>query len=156
MPFCPILFIFFNFIYLFDRERSQVGREAGRERGRKAGSPLSREPDAGLNPRTLGSWPEPKAEALTHWATQAPRKCAILINDPESNMLLILLILITWLRFARCRGTWVAQWVKASAFGSGHDPRILGLSPASCSLLNGEPASPSLSAYICLLMISVK
>uniref|UniRef100_M3XP68 Uncharacterized protein n=1 Tax=Mustela putorius furo TaxID=9669 RepID=M3XP68_MUSPF len=24
------------------------------------------------------------------------------------------------------RGAWVAQWVKASAFGSSHDPRILG------------------------------
>ena len=23
------------------------------------------------------------------------------------------------------RGTWVAQWVKASAFGSGHDLRVL-------------------------------
>ena len=29
---------------------------------RKAGSPLSREPDAGLDPRTLGSWPKLKAE----------------------------------------------------------------------------------------------
>ena len=29
-----ILFYFFkDFIYLFDRQRSQVGREAGRERG---------------------------------------------------------------------------------------------------------------------------
>ena len=46
-------------IYLFDRERSQVGREAGRERERErqeeAGSLLSREPNVGLDPRTLGS-----------------------------------------------------------------------------------------------------
>ena len=42
------------FIYLFDIKRSRVGREAGRERGGEAGSPLSREPDAGLDPRTLG------------------------------------------------------------------------------------------------------
>ena len=51
-------FIFLkDFIYLFDRQRSQVGREAGREREREreAGSLLSREPDAGLDPRTLGS-----------------------------------------------------------------------------------------------------
>ena len=27
----------------------------------------------GLDPRTLGSWPEPKAEALTHWAPQVPQ-----------------------------------------------------------------------------------
>ena len=50
------------------------------------------------------------------------------------------------------KGAWVAQWVKASAFGSGHDPRVLGKSPASDSLLNGEPASfplpACLSAYL--------
>ena len=71
-----ILFFFFfkDFIYLFDRQRSQVGREAGREREEEAGSLLSREPDAGLDPKTLGSWPEPKAEALTHWATQVPQR----------------------------------------------------------------------------------
>jgi len=33
--------------------------------------------------------------------------------------------------------------VKESAFGSGHDPRFLGSSPALGSLLSGEPASPS-------------
>ena len=51
------LFIYFlkDFIYLFDRERSQVDGEAGREREREAGSLLSREPDAGLDPRTLRS-----------------------------------------------------------------------------------------------------
>ena len=31
----------------------------------------------------------------------------------------------------------------ASAFGSGHDPRVLGSSPKLGSLLNGEFASPS-------------
>ncbi|XP_059257175.1 probable inactive peptidyl-prolyl cis-trans isomerase-like 6 isoform X2 [Mustela nigripes] len=50
-------------------------------------------------------------------------------------------------------GAWVAQWVKASAFGSGHDPRVLGSSPASGSLLGREPASyfslsACLSAYL--------
>ena len=47
------LFLFY-FIYLFDREKSQVDGEAGRER---EGSRLSgdREPDAGLDPRTLRS-----------------------------------------------------------------------------------------------------
>ena len=43
---------FKDFIYLFDRQRSQVGREEGREREGEAGSLLSRKPDAGLNPRT--------------------------------------------------------------------------------------------------------
>ena len=42
-------------IYLFDRERSQVGREASREREEEAGSLRSREPDVGLDPRTLES-----------------------------------------------------------------------------------------------------
>ena len=43
-------------------------------------------------------------------------------------------------------GTWVAQWVKASTFGSGHDPGVLGSSPALGSLLGRKPASSSLSA----------
>ena len=42
-----------------EKERSQVGREAGREREEEAGFLLSREPDAGpdvgLDPRTLRS-----------------------------------------------------------------------------------------------------
>ena len=52
-----ILLFFKDFIYLFDRERSQVDGEAGREREREreAGSLLSREPDVGLDPRTLRS-----------------------------------------------------------------------------------------------------
>ena len=36
------------------------------EREEEAGFPPSREPNVGLDPRTLGSCPEPKAEALTH------------------------------------------------------------------------------------------
>ena len=39
----------------------------------------------------------------------------------------------------------MVQWVKASAFGSGHDLRVLGSSPASGSLLSRESASSSLS-----------
>ena len=50
-----LIFLKILFIYLTERERSQVGRETGREREEEAGSPLSREPDMGLNPRTLGS-----------------------------------------------------------------------------------------------------
>ena len=51
-------------------------------------------------------------------------------------------------------GTWVAQWVKASTFGSGHDLRVMGSSPTSGSLLGREPASSSLC--LCLLVISVR
>ena len=46
-------------------------------------------------------------------------------------------------------GAWVAQGVKASAFGSGRDARALGSSPASGSLLGREPASSSLSLSAC-------
>ena len=44
---------------------------------------------------------------------------------------------------AKWQGAWVAQSCKASAFGSGCDPRVLGSSPASGSLLCWEPASSS-------------
>ena len=43
----------------------------------------------------------------------------------------------------------------AAAFGSGHDLRVLGLSPAWGSLLGREPASLSLRLPLCLLVISV-
>ena len=43
-----------DFIYLFDRERHREGTQAGGVGEREAGFPLSREPNAGLDPRTLG------------------------------------------------------------------------------------------------------
>ena len=46
------------------------------------------------------------------------------------------------------RGTWVAQWVKASALSSGRDPGVLGSSPASGSLLSRKPDSSFLSACL--------
>jgi len=46
------------------------------------------------------------------------------------------------------KGTWVAQSVKPSAFGSGHDSGVLGSSPISGSLLHGDPNSPSPSAAL--------
>jgi len=47
---------------------------------------------------------------------------------------------------------------EVSAFSSGHDPRVLGPSPALGSLLSGEPASPSPSAPppACALSWSLK
>ena len=50
---------FLKFIYLTE---ITVDREAGREREREADSP-SREPNVGLDPRTLRSQPEPEAAA---------------------------------------------------------------------------------------------
>jgi len=58
---------FFLKIYLFiwesenERERESTWEGGGSEG--EAGSPPSREPDAGLDPGTPGSWPEPKAVA---------------------------------------------------------------------------------------------
>jgi len=47
--------IFFkDFIYLFDRVHAQAGRWQAEGDG-EAGSPLSREPNIGLDPRMLGS-----------------------------------------------------------------------------------------------------
>ena len=44
------MYLFKDFIYLYDRERERA--QAGE---REAGFPLSREPHAGLDPRTLRS-----------------------------------------------------------------------------------------------------
>ena len=58
-PHSSLLFIYFlkDFIYLFDRERdtAREGTQAGQVGEGEAGSPLSREPDAGLDPKTPGS-----------------------------------------------------------------------------------------------------
>ena len=48
-------FFFKDFIYLYERERMSRGWGRGRERESQVDSPLSREPDVGLNPRTLRS-----------------------------------------------------------------------------------------------------
>ena len=53
------------------------------------------------------------------------------------------------------RGAWVAQWVKAPAFGSGHDPSILG-SNLTWALCSAGSLLPFLSLpALCLLVISV-
>ena len=54
------IFIFFkDLTYLFMREKAQAGGEAEGEE--EADSPLSGEPDVGLDPRTQRSRPEVKA-----------------------------------------------------------------------------------------------
>ena len=47
-----------------------MGGGTERDEEGEAGSPLSREPNVGLDPRTLGSWPEPKADTSP---TEPPR-----------------------------------------------------------------------------------
>ena len=54
-------------------------------------------------------------------------------------------------------GAWVAQLVKHLPLCSGHDPRVLGLSPRSSSLLSKESVSPSPSVPLVLsLSLSLK
>jgi len=48
---------------LTERDTAREGTQAGGVGEGEAGFPQSREPDAGLDPRTLGSRPEPKADA---------------------------------------------------------------------------------------------
>jgi len=52
--FISFLFLFF-FIYLTEKDTAREGTQAGGVGEGEAGFPLSREPDAGLDPRTLGS-----------------------------------------------------------------------------------------------------
>ena len=47
-------------------EKETTSRQRQAEREEEAGSQLSREPDAGFDPRTPGSRPELKTEDLTH------------------------------------------------------------------------------------------
>ena len=49
-------------IYLFDRERERTQAGGVAEGEGEAGSPMSRDPNSGFQPRTLGSQPEPKAD----------------------------------------------------------------------------------------------
>jgi len=49
-------------IYLFQREKERAQAE-GAEGGGRSRLPLSKEPDVGLDPRILGSSPEPKSDA---------------------------------------------------------------------------------------------
>ena len=51
------IILFFNFIHLFESETEH--KQGERQR---AGSPQSGEPHSGVNPRTPGSQPEPKAD----------------------------------------------------------------------------------------------
>jgi len=69
-----ILYSFFfflkDFIYLTERQRKREHEKWEWVGEREAGLPLSREPDSGLNPNILGSWPEVKADAQP---TKPPR-----------------------------------------------------------------------------------
>ena len=57
-----VIYLFSRFYYLFERERERTHKSGG-EGERPENSPLSREPNAGLDPRTPGLSSEPKADA---------------------------------------------------------------------------------------------
>ena len=64
------------------------GGEGAEEEG-ETGPPLSREPDGGLDPRTLGPWPELKAHAQPTEPHRSPRnyvyflKTKSLVYNPQ-------------------------------------------------------------------------
>jgi len=62
----PFFLFFFKilFIYLFVREQESEHKQGEQQAEAEAGSLLSKEPDVGLYPRTLGSRPELKADTL--------------------------------------------------------------------------------------------
>ena len=66
--------IFYFKIYLFQRESMWVWAGRGAEVERDADSSLSREPNAGLNPRTLRSCPELRADTQL---TEPPKLCIL-------------------------------------------------------------------------------
>ena len=100
---------------------------------------------SGYDPRVLGS--SPASGSLLSQEPASPSLCLCL-----PLCLLVISVCQSLVRHKAIKsssgGAWVAQWVKASAFGSGCDPRVLGSSPASGSLLGREPASLSLSACL--------
>ena len=65
LPFFPFLKILFIYFCVRERERDWEleHTQAGGGAEGEADTPLSREPDPGLDPRTLGSWPKLKADA---------------------------------------------------------------------------------------------
>ena len=58
-------FFFLKILFIYLREKEHTQAEGAAEGEEEVGSPLSREPDAGLHPRTPRAWPKPKA-GLSH------------------------------------------------------------------------------------------
>ena len=161
-----------DFIRLFDRESmsewTQAGGAAGRGRGR---SKLpSEQGSSGLHPMT---WAEGRLS--TNWATQAPVVFSLLlmisfflsvlwvdsiVYNISSTFMKVYVLALFVANICKTSneiernedGTsrWLSGW--SSAFGSGHDLRVLGLSPTSGSL---RRACFSLSLCLCLLSVSL-
>jgi len=72
-------FSFFKILFICQSEHKQGERQAEGE----AGFPPNKEPDAGLHPRTLGSWPEPKADAQLTESSRHPSSFRMFLNSKE-------------------------------------------------------------------------
>ena len=68
-------FILFKILFIWERERKSTSCGGEAKEWGEAGSQRCREPDVGLNPRTIGSWPEPKAAAQM----TEPLRCPVLL-----------------------------------------------------------------------------
>lgn len=69
-----LFFFFFKILFVLQRESIGRGNRRGRSSPRPPSPTLSREPDTGLHPKTLGSSPELKADALPTEPPRRPRR----------------------------------------------------------------------------------
>ena len=107
---CCTTFLFFlkiSFIYL--RERESTSRGKG-----EASYPPRGEANTGLNPTTLGSWPDPgimtwaEGRHSTHWATQEPQ----LLSTFKDSRYPWILGCANWPTMKNESGPW--SWLKRS------------------------------------------
>ena len=56
-------FFFFKILFIWEREKASTSRIGGAEGRGRSRLPAEQGPDVGLDPKTLGSWPEPKVDA---------------------------------------------------------------------------------------------
>ena len=83
--------IFFNVIFIFERERERERARKGQregDRGSKAGSELTAEsPMRGLNPWTTRSWPELRSSQTLNWLSHpgAPTRQLLLLLSSSSS-----------------------------------------------------------------------
>ena len=104
-----LLFSFFLRFHLFIWERESTSRGKG-----EAGYPPRGEANTGLNPTTLGSWPDPgimtwaEGRHSTHWATQEPQ----LLSTFKDSRYPWILGCTNWPTMKNESGPW--SWLKRS------------------------------------------
>ena len=73
-----------------EKERASKQGELQAEGEGEAGSPLRREPNVGLDPRILRSWPEPKADAEPTEPPRYPRMIFFFLKQLRPTEVLVL------------------------------------------------------------------